>query len=673
MTHLLRCSALLAWLGLVSLGASPAAQAAEARPGIKCAQVQDLVEAYLHAHYLHRRLNEDLKARTVDKFVKALDSTRTLLLESDVAQLKKEVAAAFPQVLEGQCGALDGAYTKVVERAKEARDFVKKFLAQDYKLDEKAEVVMDPEKRGYAKSVQQRDEFLAKMVHFQMAGFKVAKQAPETARKQLGHRYELLVRRLEERRSKDQLADLLDAFALSLDPHSSYLSPDSLDDLRIHMGLSLEGIGASLSSEDGFVVVEEVIPGGAADRDKRLKVKDKIIGVAKDADNKSVSVIDTDLRDVVKMIRGKKGTKVGLTILREGEKTETFDLTLVRDKIDIRDQAAKIRYEERKHAASGKTVKIGILSLPSFYGGQGEGTHSTVVDVKRLLLEAKAKKVDGIILDLSKNGGGLLDEAVKVTGLFIKTGNVVATQSLGGRAELLADEDPDVVYAGPLAVLISRVSASASEIVAGALKDYGRALVLGDTQTFGKGTVQALQSLPPGLGAMKLTIGMFFVPGGSSTQRKGVASDIKFASLMDSPEIGEASLEHVLPPQTIPAFVSKDANSAPEDAGRRWKPVDAPLVSKLAALSKARVEKDPKFAEIAQKLKEAAASAGVVKVSEMLKDSGKDKDGKDGGKDGKEKKDPRKRGKRGSDEIGEFEKPVYDESVSIVSDWVAES
>ncbi|MBE0556148.1 MAG: PDZ domain-containing protein, partial [Proteobacteria bacterium] len=373
------------------------------------------------------------------------------------------------------------------------------------------------------------------------------------------------------------VTSIAQAFAQALDPHTSYLSSENLEDLRIHMQLSLEGIGAALSSDNGFTVIEELVPGGGAERSGLLKPKDKIIAVAQEGE-RPVDVSDMDLRSIIKMIRGKKGTQVTLTILRQAERTERFEATITRDKIDMKEQEAKIAYETG--TVNGRRYRFGVIDLPSFYGDE-KGNKSCYEDVKGLLAEAKQRHVDGIVLDLSRNGGGLLGEAVRLAGLFLGKGGIAATKNGNGQVTILANgsaavtegdrrnviafpaEDPRALYTGPLVVLTSRLSASASEIVAGALKDYGRAVIVGSDRTFGKGSVQELTPLPRDLGGMKVTTGLYFLPGGTSTQMMGVEADVRLPVWFMLEDIGETALDYPLPVQAITPFLGVPGKAAP--------------------------------------------------------------------------------------------------------------
>ena len=382
---------------------------------LQCSQIPDLFEAYFGGHYAYKGLNDDIRQHTVEQLIKEIDPSKTLLLEADVAKLKRDIPALFKTAQTGDCTALNEAYQMMITRSQESSDFAKQYLGPKYKFDESVELNLDPEKRKFPKDNAEKLDAVQKMIHFQISNYLLAELKLPEAKKQLIHRYELVTKRLKERKREGLMTSYAEAFAMALDPHSGYLSQDSLEDFQIQMHLSLEGIGASSTSDDGFTVIEETIPGGGAEKTNMLRPKDKIIAVAQNG-AKPVTIIDMDLRDVVKLIRGKKGTKVTLTILRQAEKTSTFDVTIVRDKIDIKEQAAKITYESRK--VGERSVKLGVIDLPSFYGGGEKGGRSCSADVKALLEEAKKEKVDGIVLNLSRNGGGLLDEAVKILSLY---------------------------------------------------------------------------------------------------------------------------------------------------------------------------------------------------------------------------------------------------------------
>jgi carboxyl-terminal processing protease len=323
------------------------------------------------------------------------------------------------------------------------------------------------------------------------------------------------------------------------------------------------------------------------------------------------------LRDAVALIRGKKGTKVGLTVLRQGEKTERFSIEIVRDTIDLEEQAAKLHFEERD--VDGRKMKLAVLDLPSFYGDVDPTKRQCTDDVAKLLAQVRKEKADGLLLDLSRNGGGLLQHAVEISGYFLREGDVVAIENGHGQKQVLRDRDDSVLYNGPMVVAVSRVSASAAEILAGALKDYQRAVIVGDDHTFGKGTVQTVSTLPPGEGALKITTGLFFRPGGQSTQHSGVSSDVTMPSFLvgADDDFGEKTQPYSLPPESIAPFLSDDANA--QAGPEHWQRITPGTVAVLAERSKRRVDKDSEFTELREKIAEAKANNGIVRLSEILK------------------------------------------------------
>jgi carboxyl-terminal processing protease len=321
------------------------------------------------------------------------------------------------------------------------------------------------------------------------------------------------------------------------------------------------------------------------------------------------------LREAVSLIRGKKGSKVQLTVLRQGDETERFTLTIVRDKIDLAEQAASLRFETRER--DGKSYKLAILDLPSFYGDSDPDERQCTDDVEKLLHEVNDAKADGLLLDLSRNGGGLLEHAVRISGFFIRKGEVVGVQNNRGQLSVLSDRDERVLYTGPMVVHVSRASASASEILAGALKDYRRAVITGDDHTYGKGTVQTVTPLQPGLGALKITTARFFRPGGHSTQNDGVSADIVIPSELATDDIGERHQPYALKGEQIEAFLGSYANAiGPND---HWSLVPSETIQTLAQSSSQRVGTSEAFEAVREKLVEAKANDGVIRLADILK------------------------------------------------------
>ena len=454
--------------------------------------------------------------------------------------------------------------------------------------------------------------------------------------KLLQKRYSRMVRALHEYDNDDVLQLYLTSLARVYDPHSDYMGRAELENFSIGMKLSLFGIGALLRSEDGFCKIQSLTPNGPAERSKKLKPNDKIIAVAQ-GEGTPVDVVDMKLNKVVELIRGPKNTEVRLTVVPAdaADPSARKVITLVRDEIKLEDQEAKAKLIELPGEGNNKTMRLGVIDLPSFYstfeleGRKGENEpKSTTVDVARLIRKLTQEKADGIVLDLRRNGGGSLEEAIRLSGLFIKEGPIVQVKGPEGDAIIEKDPDPSVFYEGPLVVLTSRFSASASEILAGALQDYGRALVVGDISTHGKGTVQSLLQLQPLMrghlalvssnnpGALKITIRKFYRASGASTQLKGVTPDIVLPSLYNHDEVGEASLENPLPWDTIaPASYEK----------LNW---IQPLLPELRRRSEKRVGSDRDFAflkaeieRIQQKRAEKSESLNEVQRLKEKQDS----------------------------------------------------
>ncbi|MGA1193877.1 MAG: carboxy terminal-processing peptidase [Kiritimatiellia bacterium] len=379
----------------------------------------------------------------------------------------------------------------------------------------------------------------------------------------------------------------LTAFARAFDPHTDFMSPNNMEDFEINMKLSLQGIGAILSNEDGAAKIERLIAGGPAEQDGRLQPGDKIIAVAQ-GDEESVDVLHWPLYKTVRLIRGDKGTKVVLTVIPASDQNSISLIDIIRDEVKLEEQAAKGELRTIT-GDDGAEKKVGVITLPDFYsdfkgGGNSESTSCTR-DVERLLNELVADGAEGIILDLRNNGGGSLPESISLTGLFIETGPVVQVRDRR-RVRALTDRDPSITYDGPLVVLVNRLSASASEIVAGALQDYGRAIIVGDSKTHGKGTVQTLTNLSsanPQLGSVKVTTASFYRIAGGSTQIRGVTPDIVIPSFTETLEVGEDLLENALPYSTVDQM-----------SYRIWKETDG-IIPELEQKSLARRSTDPRF------------------------------------------------------------------------------
>lgn len=627
-----------ALLAVLALGSPPAAAA-----GLSCDRVPELLKAYLNKHYSFRYLNDELRQRTIDSYIKRIDPSKSLFLVDEEAAVQKKLQGVFHDVRRGECAALIEIRDDVTARYAAMEAFVREFVGrEDYALDTSVELIIDPDKRARPRTTEDQQDLYRRLVHFQMSNYLANDEELEEAKRKLIHRYELMTRRARETEETDVYGAFLDSFATALDPHSNYFTAEAVEDFTIGMELSLEGIGVALTSRDGYSVVEKIIPGGAADRAGGLMPQDKIIAVA-EGDGEFEDIIDMDLRDVVRRIRGKRGTQVRLSILRQGETTERFVLSIVRDKIKLEDQAAALRFETVENQ-DGTRLKLAVLELPSFYGGRNPTERQSSRDMRELLRRVKQEKADGLLLDLSRNGGGLLENSVEIAGFFIRNGGVVAVKDTYSKVQVLRDPDDSLLYDGPLVLLTSRISASASEIVAGAMKDYKRAVVVGDDHTFGKGTVQSMVNLPSHLGALKVTTALFFRPGGTSTQHEGVRADIVLPSIFSANELGEKHQDYSLPSQSIDAFLDPKATPIGVEEKPAWRPVTADLIAELAERSRRRIEASEDFAEIQRQIAETEERGGVLHLSDIYKPPGSESEAEDAGKGGDAEQGEKKSG-----------------------------
>ncbi len=611
---------------------------AQVKEGLQCQFIPIIEQGFLANHVKYSNRDKELRDRTLSQYIKGMDPLKIYFTQVDIDKIQQFSGDIFEKTKNKDCTFLDEMQKILIAKMKSRFEFVKNFLGKKYKFDDKAEFVFDADKQPWQKTDDAINEFMKKYIHFQISNYLATDMKLDEAKKNVIKNYERGLKRTEEKEKDDLYANYLDSFARALDPHSSFFSRDVLEDFEINMSLSLEGIGATLSSQDGFTVVEQLVPGGAAARSSLVESQDKIVAVGQ-ATGAMVNVIDMDLKDVVKKIRGPKGTKVRLSILRKsGDGKKRIEVTLVRDKVNLEDEAAQLHIIDKE--IGGEKKKIGVLNFPSFYAGGGR---SSAADMKKLMKEAADKKVDGLLLDLSSNGGGSLEDAVKIAGLFFKTGNVVKQSSkFEGRGEqTLADKDSTVDYSGPLVVLTSRISASASEIVSGTLKDYKRAVIVGGDHTFGKGSVQSVLPIPNNLGAIKVTVGMFFIPGGQSTQHQGVDADVVLPGPFSTDEVGEKSLDYSLPPKKLPNFVSKEAFVSEGSAA--WMQIKNEWIKSLADRSKDRVAKSEDFKKIIEDMKKAQERGQLIKVSEALKD-----------KNEKDKKDKEKKKMSKDDKVKEY-------------------
>ena len=597
----------LALTGLAAITAAVlGAQAPDLKPTETDQATARVVAMLLERDHLSKpKVDDQLAKSWARNYLKLLDPLKYYFTKADVEEFLKDETKLDDQVKAGDLSFATRVFERFLERSNERLEDATELLKQkpDFTVDEA--LVDDPDRLDWPKDRDEAKDRLRKLIKYDLLRDKIAKEDAEKSVKKLLVRYRDLHRFYKQFDRSEILERFLTAMTTSVDPHSSYMNARSLEDLvgqQLH--LSLEGIGASLQTEDGFPVVKEVVPGGAADKDGRLQVEDKIVGIMKD-DGAREEFVNKKLSDVVRQIRGKKGTKVRLVVQPTDSKEEkVYEIT--REKIELKEQRAKGQIIEAKTDA-GKPIKVGVISLPAFYGdskavndGDPEAVSATR-DCRKLIDGFKKDKVDAVVMDLRLNGGGLLQEAITLSGLFIDTGPVVQVRATHG-VRHLDDDDEGTAWDGPMAVLIDHLSASASEIFAGVIKDYGRGLVIGDSSTYGKGTVQSIVPLNerlnlrddriPDLGALKLTIQQFYRPNGESTQIRGVTPDIHLPTFRDHAEIGEGKSESALKFDKVPPLPHDVYRRAPED-----------LVARLNARSEERRKGNEKFKEQADSIK----------------------------------------------------------------------
>ncbi len=511
-------------------------------------------------HYNKVSLNDSLSEEIFTKYINTLDRNKSYFLADDIKKFEKYNDRLDDLIKAGDLKPAYDIFEIYRERANDRIDFVLKILKQkfDFTLDEYYEP--NRENEQWPVNDKEANEIWRKRIKNDALNLTLAGKKWDSTIETLTKRYESYRRAINQYNSEDVLQLFLNSYTETIDPHTNYFSPQTSENFKIDMSLSLEGIGAQLRNEDEYTSVVSIVPGGPAYKGGLLHRNDKIIGVAQGDDGEMVDIIGWRVTDVVQLIRGPKGTTVRLLILPADDEINSVqkEIKIVRDKVKLEEQAAKKKIIDIKEG--GVSYKIGVIDLPAFYSDfeamqKGDKNYkSTTRDVRKLLEELKAEKVDGVIMDLRNNGGGSLNEAIDLTGLFIKSGPVVQVRNSDGKVQVGDDEDPGVVYDGPLAVLINRFSASASEIFTGAIQDYNRGIIVGE-RSYGKGTVQNLIDLNrllhnsgnDKLGEVKITIAKYYRINGGSTQDRGVIPDISYPATIDTAEVGESSEKSALP------------------------------------------------------------------------------------------------------------------------------
>ena len=512
---------------------------------------REILERLATGHYRSQSIDDSLSERYLTEYIRILDSGKNYFLQSDIDEFDQWKYVLDDLSKRGDISPGFIMFNRLRDRAKDRLQSVLTLLEDSsYKfvLDGSNTITIDGDERGWFQSEADANSFWEKRITDSLIRLLLNDKDQEEARKLLIKRYQTQIKQFEQRDSQDVLQIYANALASLYDPHTAYFSPRRNENFQISMSLSLEGIGAELTTEDEYTKVIRVIPGGPADLHGSLKAEDKIVGVGQDEED-IVDVIGWRIDDVVALIRGAKGTSVRLEYIpANGDSSNTKIIKILRDKVKLEDKSAQSQILEIEQ--SGKTLSIGVIEIPAFYmdfeayRARDPNFKSTTRDVYNLIKELKDSKVDGIVLDLRSNGGGSLFEATSLTDLFIDRGPVVQIRDSNQRVQRNNRAYRAAAYDGPLLVMINRLSASASEIVAGALQDYGRALVVG-SQSFGKGTVQDVTPLSKG--QLKLTISKFYRVSGDSTQHRGILPDIEFPSTYDFEEVGESQQDNALP------------------------------------------------------------------------------------------------------------------------------
>ncbi|EJM19444.1 C-terminal processing peptidase [Pseudomonas sp. GM18] len=556
----------------------------------------NVVELLKRHHYSKPPLDDARSVIIYDSYLKLLDPSRSYFMASDIAEFDKWKTQFDDFLKSGDLNAGFTIYKRYLDRVKARLDFALAELNKGVdKIDftTKETLLIDRKDAPWLKTTAELDDLWRKRVKDEVLRMKISGKEPKQIQETLTKRYKNQLARLDQTRAEDIFQAYINTFAMSYDPHTNYLSPDNAENFDINMSLSLEGIGAVLQSDNDQVKVVRLVPAGPADKTKQVAPADKIIGVAQ-GNKEMVDVVGWRLDEVVKLIRGPKGTVVRLEVIpaSNAPNDQTSKIVpITREAVKLEDQAVKKSVLSLKQ--DGKDYKLGVIEIPAFYLDfkafrAGDPDYkSTTRDVKKLLTELQKDKVDGVVIDLRNNGGGSLQEATELTSLFIDKGPTVLVRNADGRVDVLEDENPGAFYKGPMALLVNRLSASASEIFAGAMQDYHRALIIGG-QTFGKGTVQTIQ--PLNHGELKLTLAKFYRVSGQSTQHQGVLPDIDYPSIIDTKEIGESALPEAMPWDTIRAAIKPAVDPF------------KPYITQLKSEHDVRTAKDAEFVFIRDKL-----------------------------------------------------------------------
>ena len=579
--------------------------------------VKGIVEQFVSMHYAQKPLDDEMSAKIFKLYLNRLDPAHYYFLAADVNEYRQFETRIDDMLLRGKVKLALEIFERFKVRLSERLAMMEEFLAEDFDFSRDANWTLERDDLPYPETTEEARKIWRTKIKFDLLTLKLADTSIKDGKERLMKRVRGMWKDFSQYENDDVVSIFLNSMAAAYDPHSSYLAAQDLKNFDISIKLSLEGIGAVLRWEDGYTVVNSIVPGGAAARHGKLKADDRIIAVAQ-GEEAFESVIDMRLNNVVQLIRGKRGTKVGLQILRKTKKGfDTLKLVIVRDKIILKDGEARTQIfvhpspEENKTAQ--ETNRIGVIKLPSFYVDFNDrrknpkNYKSSSRDVKKHLKEFVRENVDGVILDLRSNGGGGLDEAINMAGLFIGHNPVVIVRQSGGRRVTVHRSRERAVYDGPLLIMLNRYSASASEILAGAMHDYQRAILAGDTTTFGKGTVQNIFQLPEGYGALKVTIAQFYRVSGWSTQNRGVETSLVLPSLNNARDIGESTLDNALPWRSIDQVSYRVSGNLKK------------VFPKLKQLSENRIANSEFFQKVKEDVQEYLTTIKPLKYTSILK------------------------------------------------------
>ncbi len=519
--------------------------------------INEIVKSLSKTHYNKIAINDDLSSKLLDSYISSLDPTRSYFYQSDIKEFEALRYKLDDELKANRAASGYFIYNRFQQRALERVDYAINRLSSSepfiYTLNESFET--NREDSPWVTSKEAMNDLWRKRLKSTLLNLTLEDTSNEEAKEKLSKRYKNQLTRLEQTNSEDVFQVYMNNLTRLYDPHTAYFSPRNSENFKINMSLSLQGIGAVLQTEDEFTKIVRLVPSGPADKTGKLKANDRIVGVGQGVNKEIEDIVGWRLDDVVQKIRGAKGTQVRLEVIgNDGKAKEKKTVLITRDQVKLEDQAAQKQIINT--TVDGKNYKIGVIEVPTFYidfaaAQRGDDDYkSTTRDVKKLIEELKQEDIDGVVMDLRDNGGGALQEANQLAGLFLRLGATVQIKYANGSVAPLYDRDPDIAYTGPLAVIVNRQSASASEIFAGAIQDHHRGVIIGN-QTFGKGTVQTLSPLKHG--QLKLTNAKFYRISGESTQNKGVMPDVAFPDLIDKDEYGESALDHALPWDTVRA------------------------------------------------------------------------------------------------------------------------